>query len=203
MPTAERKRPWYLVMALLGALALGAYGASNGWVLMNLYREDLDVAQATKGLAEEADRLAVGSRFQALLVAIDAAKGRGWPLGIAMLLVGSAVVVFTMRALGGSAGARAVLVQLVFAQAGLDATHHWVLRDVERAILAYQEAQLYAQYHEPFYAQNLSAQPGRVETALLIPLALRVAGAALIVVALTRRRSRAFYEAVAATVEER
>ena len=31
MVSAERKRPWYLVLALLGALALGTAGAFQGW----------------------------------------------------------------------------------------------------------------------------------------------------------------------------
>jgi hypothetical protein len=200
MPTAERKRPWYLVMALLGALALGAYGAANGWFLMMLYREDLDPAQFMRGIVDEADRAAVASRFQTLVAALDAAKGRGWPLGVAMLVVGCAVVVFSMRALGGSPGARAALVQLAVVQGGLDAAQNRALREVELAKVAFSQAEQYAQVHEALYSP---IPPSQAASVLAVFLWLRLATGALVVVALTRRRSRAFYEAMSTAVEER
>jgi hypothetical protein len=199
MPTAERKRPWYLVMALLGALGLGAHGASNGWVLMTLYREDIDPTQFARAVADEADRAAIVARFQTLVAALDAAKSRGWPMGVALLLLGSAVAVFAMRALAGSPGARAALVQLVVAHAALDVAHHRILSDVERAEITAFGALQYAQASRDSYEPALARAP----TSLAFFLGLRLASGVLIVVALTRRRSRDFFDAMAAAVEER
>src|SRR5271166_784228 len=102
---AERKRPWYLVLALLGALALGMTGACNGWAAWTLYHEPVDVTLAGQGISDPADRAAVESRVDAYVHTLDAAKSRGWPVAVATLLLGSAMVIFSMRALGASGGA--------------------------------------------------------------------------------------------------
>ena len=132
---AERKRPWYLVLALLGALALGMTGACNGWAAVTLYREPVDVSLSGQGISDPADRAAVEARVDSYVRTLDGAKTRGWPIAVAGLLLGGAMVVFSMRALGGSRGARAVLVQLAVAQAGLNAASYWLLRDVMDADL--------------------------------------------------------------------
>src|SRR5258708_34261957 len=130
MPVAERKRPWYLVLALLGALALGTTGACSGWTTVAVYREPIDPTFASEGISDEADRVAVVTRVQTYLQTLDAAKRRGWPIGVATLLLGSAVFVFAMRALGGNGGARAALIQGVLAQAGVSAAAFWLIRGV-------------------------------------------------------------------------
>ncbi len=207
MATAERKRPWYLVSALLGALALGAYGASGGWTLMTFYRETIDPAQVGQAIANEADRVAVVERVRALLTILDADKSRGWPLAVAAMILGSAVTVFAIRALGGSRAARTALMQLVIAQAGLDAASHWLLRDVERAEIAVGEAVEFARQHataDRARAEEL-VNVRAISTRVVVPvfLGLRLLGSVLVVVALTRRRSRDFFDAMAGAIEER
>src|SRR5579863_1558979 len=131
MAASERKRPWYLVLALLGALASGAVGARAGCNTVTLYRESVDLTLAGEGIADEADRAAVVARGEAYVRAFDAAKARGWPLGVATLLLGGATLFFAMRTMAGSGGARAALVQLVVAQAAVNMASHWLLQDVD------------------------------------------------------------------------
>ncbi|HEY8041847.1 MAG TPA: hypothetical protein VIF15_18715 [Polyangiaceae bacterium] len=205
---AERKRPWYLVLALLGALALGTTGACGGWNTVSLYREPIDAAAAAAGIADEADRAAVQARVEAYVHTLDAAKSRGWPLGVATLLLGGAIVFFSMRALGGSSGARAALVQLVVAQAGLNGAAYWLMRDVFEADLRVFEARQAADIHERVPDRPRADEMSRTTASMLraanpIALALRTLGSALVVVALTRRRSREFFDAAAAAIEER
>lgn len=196
MPTSERKRPWYLVLALLAALAFGANGAKNGWDTVSLYRDSIDPSLAGQGIREEADRAAVVARLQAYVNALDAGKSRGWPLAVATLLLGVSTLFFAMRAMGGSGGARTVLVQLVIAQAGLNAAQYWLMRDAEDAKLRFSEALI--------ASQGRDHVPDDVMRAMTIgALAFHAIGSALVVVGLTRRRSRDFFESTTAVVGER
>jgi hypothetical protein len=207
MAAAPRKRPLYLVFALLGALALGANGACSGWATVALYREPIDPSLAGQGIADEGDRAAVVARFEAYLRALDAARPRGWPLGIATLILGSAVLVLATRALGGSGGARAALVQLVVAQAGAHAAAYWLLPGVLDAELRVYEAKQAADNHERFperaRADDITrATAGMIRAMNPLGLALRTLGSALVVVGLTRRRSRQFFDEAGKAVEE-
>jgi len=208
MPASERKRPWYLVLALFLAVLFGVVGARSGWITVTLYREQIDPALAGQGIADEADRAAVVARVEAYVRALDAAKARGWPLGIASLLIGGATLFFAMRAMSGSASGRVALVQLVIVQAGIAGASHFLLRDVEQADLATYEAIKAAQFHEEIpdrrRADELTGNTAKLfHAAAPIALAFQLLGSALIVVALTRRRSLAFFESTAATVGER
>jgi hypothetical protein len=208
MTAAERKRPFYLVLALLGALALGVHGASGGWERVRQYRETVEVTQIARGIADEGDRAAFVSRFQAFVAVLDSVKNRGWPIAVGSLILGTAVMVFAMRALGGNRGARAVLMQLVVAQAGLDAANHWLLRDLLKAELALDRAAFFAQSHEAFSDRRraedvASAHALWSRVAVPVFFGLRMLGSALIVVALVQRRSRDLLDASTAPIEER
>jgi hypothetical protein len=203
--STERKRPWYLVLALLGALALGTTGAYKGWEQVALYHAALDPSAVGEGIADEHDRALVVARTEAVIRSLDAAKSRGWPLAVATLLIGGATLLFAMRALGGSSGARAALVQLVLAQAAVGVAGHWLLRDVIEADLRWREAMRGAEEH----AGGLTpVQPPLSTMAVLraastMILVLRTLGSALVVIGLTRRGSREYFDATAPAVEER
>jgi hypothetical protein len=207
MVSAERKRPWYLVLALLGALALGTAGAFEGWSTFVNYHDAIDPTLMGSGIADEADRLAVVARFEAYLQALDVAKPRAWPLGVAALVLGTAVFVFGMRALGGSGTARAVLVQLVIAQAGANAASYWLLRDVFEAELRFREATDAAVSRETVperdQAEVLRATAKLRRAYYPIALALDTLSSVLIVVALSTRRSRAFFDSTSEALRER
>jgi hypothetical protein len=205
---AERKRPWYLVLALLGALALGSTGACNGWAAVNAYREPVDLTLYGEGISDAADRAAVEARVDAFVHTLDAAKSRGWPMAVASLLLGGAMVMFAMRALGGSRGARSVLVQLVVAQGGLNLASYWVLRDVMEADTRYQEARQVAYAHDRIADRAEADDALRATLAIVriknpVGLVLSALGSALVVVALTRQRSRDFFDAASTALEER
>ena len=202
----ERKRPWYLVLALLGALALGTTGAYKGWEEVTLYHASLDPAAAGQGVADEHDRALVVLRTEAVIRALDDAKSRGWPLAVAALLIGGATLLFAMRALGGSSSARAVLVQLVVAQAGLGVAGHLLLREVIEADLQWREAEHAAEEHAAGVVTTV--QPPISTMAILraastMVLVLRTLASALVVIGLTRRGSREYFDETAAAVEER
>ncbi len=205
MATTEHKRPFYLVLALLGALALGIHGASGGWALMTLYRESIDPTAAGQGITDESDRALAVSRFDAFLVVHDRERSIAWPKGVAGMVVGVAVTLFAMRALGRRRGARALLVQLVVAQAGLDVASHWLLRDVEQAEVAAGLAIDVGHARDAFPDPLRAEQSAGALARLVIPafVGLRILGCAFVVIALTRRRSRDFFDALAAAVEER
>jgi hypothetical protein len=208
MGPVERKRPWYLMLALLGALAIGTAGVFEGLGTFAIYSEPIDPSVAGQGIGDEADRVAVVTRFQAYVEALDAAKSRKWPLAVAALVLGSATFVFAMRALGGNRGARAVLVQLVVAQGAANAAGYWLLRDVFEADLRVREAEDAAQTHDHNVPEHERAEVLRVASEMRragypIALAIDTLSSALIVVALTRRRSRAFFESAGEPLGER
>jgi hypothetical protein len=118
------------------------------------------------------------------------------------------MVMFAMRAISGSRGARSALVQLVVAQAGLNAASYWLLRDVMNADTRCQEARQVAYAHDHIPDRTQADDALRSTLAMVrarnpIGLVLNALGSALIVVALTRRRSRDFFDAAAAAIEER
>lgn len=206
MPS-ERKRPFYLVLALVGALALGTIESCSGWAGWVQYQEPLDVTLVGQGIADPADRTAVETRAEAFLRALDAAKSRGWPVAVATLLLGSAVVLFAMRALGGSRGARGALVQVVLAQAGLNVATSFLLRDVTGAFTRLKEAVVVADVHQLLPRGAATDDVLRMKLAIAraaepIQLVLGTIGSVLVVIALTRRRARDFFDAAAA-LEER
>jgi hypothetical protein len=207
MAAAQRKRPVYLVFALLGALALGVTGAYRGCDDVTLYRAPVDASLFTQGIADEADRALVAARFQAYLQAFDAAKARGFPLAVAGLLLGSALVFAAMRALGGNGAARTALVQLVIAQAGANAASYWLLRDVSEAKLRLDESSWAAESHQRIADRRRADDEARRGARVLraahpITLAMRTLGSALVVVALTRRRARAVLDSPTEAVKD-
>jgi hypothetical protein len=206
MAVAQRKRPMYLVFALLGALALGVTGSYRGCDEVTLYRTPVDASLLTQGIADEAYRALVAARFQAYLQAFDAAKARGFPLAVAGLLLGAALVFAAMRALGGN-GARSALVQLVIAQAGVNAASYWLLRDVSEAELRLDEARWTVASHQHIPDRRQADDEVRKGARVLraahpITLAMRTLGSALVVVALTRRRTRALLDAPTEAVKD-
>jgi hypothetical protein len=193
MAAMQRKRPWYLVLALLGALTLGMFGASLGWGRALVYHEPVDASVEGIGITNEAQRQLVVERAQEWIASLDAAKARGWPLSIASLLLGSAILVFGVRTFAGSSTARAALVQLVIAQASVNAADSYLMRD---SWFAWQR--FYSVKQAMPHVDEATARR-EVPTAM----GLSMFASALVVFGLTRRRSRQFLDAVDGAVEER
>lgn len=204
----ERKKPWYLVVALLGGLAFGVGGGCDGYRAITFYKSaNLDPASLVQGMANDVDRAIVAKAFEAWLAAMDVAKERVFPIGVAALLIGAAMVVFALRAMAARPGARGVLMQLVVAQAGLGIASYVLQRDVRDAEQGFHAAVIRAQAHEGVADAAEADKVARLAVATnrwLPPvyLALRTLGSILIVIAMTRPRSREFFDAARDPVSE-
>jgi hypothetical protein len=208
MTAAPRKRPFYLVLALLGAVAFGAYGALQGWGAFLQYRGAIDPSLAGQDVANADDRAAIVARAAACQAVLDAVKPWGWPLSVAAIVLGSAMFIFAMRSLAGSSSARAMLVQLVVVQAGLNGAQHWLLRTVFDADVDLTVAAETAYFREnvPEWTHpeaRAQAWGAMARAAYPFSLAAQTLGSALIVLALTRRRSREFFDASSEALGER
>ncbi len=170
--------------------------------MVEMYREPVDPAQAGAGVTDEADRAAVIARFEAYLKVLDAARSRGWPIAVAMLVIGTGVLVSAVRTLGGNRGSRPILLQLVVVRAALGAASYWLMVDVDAAELRLREARQAAEVHQSFpqeqqqeYAAELLRKSGwllRIQPRLQLAIGTLASG--LIVIALTRRRARDFFD---------
>jgi len=196
---AERKRPFYLVLALLGALALGAQGAYWGWSRAALYHSAIDPSVAGEGIADDRERARVVARAEASLRALDLARSREWPLAVASLLLGTATMLFAMRAMAGSPSARGALIQVVLGQAALHAGGHLLLRDVAEKQYAI-DAQALAEERTTGTPVITAATLRAYDTAETV---LHALASALIVVGLTRRSAREFFRDAASPVGQR
>jgi len=96
-------------------------------------------------------------------------------------------------------------VQLAIAQAGVTAANHFLLQGVNDAEARFQEARATADEH----ALGLPVDGAALPTASMwraaesMFLVLRSIGSALVIIGLTRRKSRDFFDAAATAVEER
>jgi hypothetical protein len=205
---AERKRPWYLALALVGGLALGLGQGCDGYLDMSFYRsERLDPSAIVQSVSNDADRITIQKRFDAWVVAMDAAKTRVFPLGVAALVLGMATIIFAMRAMAGRKSARSALIQLVIAQAALGGASFALRTDDRRAYndLAAAVATSRARAMAPDPAQADSVARITVAAQSVMPpvyLALRTLACALIVFAITRPRAREFFDAASDPVSE-
>jgi hypothetical protein len=195
MPPVVRKRPWYLTVALLGALLVGSGAAREGWQTFVSYQATVDPAEIAPGIDDDADRQAVVTRFQTYLHVLDAAKPRAWPLAAEALVLGTAIFIFAMKVFGGNGAARAMLLQLLVVHAGVNAAGHWLQRDVLEAEADLDEALVIAKLpNEPGVRADAMRHTALLRPARPIGLAIPIVWSALIVVGLTRRRSNEFLQ---------
>lgn len=197
-PRAERKKPWYLIAALLASLAFGVNGGCNGLHTVAFYRAQLDISSSLQGMAD-AERAQITALFERFLAAMDAAKGRLFPLAVAGLLVGCAIVFLALRTMAGRASSRSGLIQLIVVQAALAIGAFFVEREATgldyelRARLQNRDAFVKADPQQREQAMVLTLAVMKVAPPVI--LVLRTIGSALIVLALTRPRTRQFFEA--------
>jgi hypothetical protein len=194
------RRPRYLSVALAAALLLGAGCWTEGCHRLAFYRGERDngAAEATATLKDDAARARAEALYRRFEEVSDADRRRAIPLAAATFVLGAALLALGARGLSGRSNARSALVQVVAAQAAVGVAAYVALINVTRAEMAWRVAvasshsaliDRYASHIERLYA------PGMI--------VLRTLASVLIVVALTRAKSRAFFEAAADTVSER
>jgi hypothetical protein len=167
---------------LLGALALMAGGS-----VITFYKQDADEIRQALDHDEERvpdpeERVLFRARTERLEDVRDRAKRREFPLGVAVLLIGGAMVATSARAMSGREGARFALVQVTLARAALAILGFFLTPDVRAAEFAVASVFGYASITKTVF-----------ETAACL----------LVVLALTRPRSRAFFRAAEGSLWER
>jgi hypothetical protein len=190
---------------------MGAAGCSQGYGGIGAYRADPVLIPGALDGASEARRAAVEQALAHLISVMDATKRTGLPLTIAGFLIGFAMMTLTISAFMRRTGSPRLLAQMVFAQAALVVVTffaqpevRWAERDFVRLQqLARTEATAKTdeERRQVVEADQLFAKA--FPPAQAVVLVLRTALAGLVVLALTRRRTREYYDDARAPLSER
>ena len=209
-PGAPRKTPRYLLLALVMTLVFGAMGWADGCAKLSFYRGDAELAnQRARSWAvqNDADRAHADALYQHYTEAADAAHGRTVPLAAATFVLGAAILALASRALAGSANARGPLVQLLTAQVIVAVLVFVLTKNVWHAewALFWEHARISQRESLPPALSATIAPAIALLDAVAAPALFvgRMVLSALVIVALTRQKSREFFEAAGSTVSER
>ena len=186
------KRPKYLVVALLVALAFGAGCWTEGCSRLAFYRGETDYgAELNQQIHDEQDRARVDSLYQTYIDKADAGRGRAIPLSAAIFVLGAALLALGARGLAGKSNTRSALVQVVAVQALVVAGYYFATPDMRNAELDWQLENTLAQKRDTMPADQFeqSRPIVRAVTHWAPPawLAFRSFASLLILVALATR----------------
>jgi hypothetical protein len=187
LPRKRPRRPWYLVLALVAAWLLGAVSLLSGGSVVAFYRQD--VADLRQSLDADPDRIlsddereAFRERAEHLNDVFERAKKREFPLAVGTLVLGGAMVAMAARSMSGREAARGALVQVTIARAMLVGAAFVLTADVRAAEFAV---------------------AGIVGYLRVVGMVLQALTCLLVVVALTREGSLAFFRTREGSVWER
>lgn len=184
------RRPRYLVVALVAALVFGAGCWTYGYGYLAFYRgEHEQVTSVNAAIRNDDDRARADLAYQRFLDTAENNRGRVIPMAAATFVLGAALLALATRGLSGKSNTRGVLMQVVVAQALVVGASYFVTRDLRHAELDWQ-------FEQTFSHQRESLSPEAMRN-WIAPgwLMFRTVASILIVVALSRPRSRAFFEA--------
>jgi hypothetical protein len=202
------KKPRYLLVALIMALVFGAGCWTEGCNRLAFYRGEHDQAQPLNAsIKSDADRTRAEALYHRFTEVADAARTRAIPLAAATFVLGAALLALAARGLAGKTNTRSPLVQVVIAQAAVVMLSYFVTPDVRNAELDWEIERTLIHQHETLPADQYERVVPMMHSmrAVGVPgwLIVRTLASALIVFALTRQRSREFFEAAGNTVSER
>lgn len=198
--TEPRKRPWYLVVALIACSLFGVMSALDGCNRVAYYR-GAKVERFEDGLNVETNRAAVREAVDAYLTTLDQERRVMFPLSVADIVLGMAMFLMAAGAMAGRNGARRALTQIVVVRAGLAILAYAVTPRVRAADMDLSRAVGSAFLREAEsdtaaadkavaeYNERLRVMPAVAAGAL----AFKTAALGIVVLALTRRRTREFY----------
>jgi hypothetical protein len=185
-------------MALVGTMTLGFTVTMAGCRMVELYhspRVEPTWAELAPSITREEDRVALTARATRFDDALDAAKDVLFPLSVAQLVLGVAMMLFAMRAMAARPGARHLVMQAVVVQAALSFAAHWAAPEVQRAQLELNLARTVAASKAG--SSTRAAMPAAeraIHQVPIIALLIEATFAGLVVLALTRRGARAFFD---------
>jgi hypothetical protein len=192
--------------ALIASWIYGAQALSDGYEALSFFRgERPDIHVATDPIATAEARDAAYAAGEHWLQVKEAASRREMPFGAVSLLLGGAMVLFAARSMAGREGSRSALVQVLVVHAGARVAAFLLTRDVGLAEVAFQtrisDAAAAAMAHSFKDPADVQRYLGMMHALPLVlaPLALimHTAFSALVVLALTRPRARAFFHEAA------
>lgn len=193
------RRPWYLVVALLVCmLGFGGCGATGGWQTIQRYR-GVQLENPNGDLTHEDEQKAAIAAYDAWTSALESEQHRGFPLAVAELVLGLALSAFAMGAWVGRGGARRAVVQITIAQAALVIATFVAMPRARHAEIDFRlkvAAGKMIEGGQPRAEVDRTLPALRIfsEGSTIVFLVFRTIAAGLVVVALTRPRSRAYYD---------
>jgi hypothetical protein len=177
---APAKRPRWLVLALVASLFMGAECWTKGCDRLSYYRGEQDNHAALEAqLKDDATRARAEALYKRFTDLADSGRTPAVPFAAATLVLGAALLAFAGRSLAGRTHTRSALVQVVAAQAIVVAAGWYLTRGIRQAELDWELVAL--------------GVPDPHNTARYIPatwIGLRTFASLLVVIALTRARSR-------------
>lgn len=196
-PTRGQIRPWYLVAAMVLTWIVGVRGLNVGFSYASFLRHGTlpDMTTAARHLNTMADVLEVGG-LEALKAMLASARVT-FPLAVAEVLLSGLLVVASGLAMGGRRGARNLALQALLANALL-AVAAYVLTPSVRA--AYIDGVLHAvdTVTLPPPQRDALTNAALIRWVFRIKLVVFDLGVfALGALALTRARTKSFFEAMA------
>jgi len=211
---ARRLRPWYLVLAMVLTWLVGVSGLMSGCSTVMVLQQD-SIADITTELGKQG----TGDPVQAMWVAIYSAQFKAtieahavtFPLNVAKLLLSALLVVTSVLAMGGRPGVRPLALQALAANAILAAVDYALTRSVRASWIEAvgRVGDMLPRSFEP--QRDLEAQGAALrlitsrhfwlwfERIRFLVIDLGIFGFAAL--ALTRQRTKAFFEAVAEAAE--
>ncbi len=202
-PTAATtpKRPFYLVLALLGAWVFGASGFVDGCAVIGYYKSDrVETGAAFPEITSSEGRAKVAVAAEHYADVMNATRHRIFPLAVASFLLGTVLVAFAARAMSGRKGGRGGLLQVISVQTALIVTSYLLTTEMRRAetdlhLTVQIEGLREAQPAKPESEEVIAMMRRFVRVAPPVFLSIQVLLRLLILLALTRPRSREFFAA--------
>ncbi|MFO0672027.1 MAG: hypothetical protein U0235_20785 [Polyangiaceae bacterium] len=199
---APPRKPWPLLVAIIVAWLFGVGGCTEGsQIIAGYWSPAPDFGEiAAKGSTDE-ERAAVRAAGERCLAATDGARRRVFPFGVATFVLGAAMVVFSARAMAGRKSARSLLIQLLVVQALFVGVREYATRDLKRECMDITFAAVRLGMKDkdrPPAITSGDVPSGLLDAGVMVAIALRSLAAGLVVLALTRPRSVAWFDAMEA-----